>query len=101
MLAELQDTLTHPDGVVMRARRGRPTGAGRRAALLDWDSQFFGVPMGRIEYVLRASDAALLPRRSTPPSTTLRARGVRHVSARVDVADIEHGGGRSSRAASA
>ena len=84
MLAEIMATLEHPDGIVLH-------GAGIGivvARALDWDSRFFGVRMGRIEYVLTAD------RRQTrllvaAALDALRARGVSHVSARADVADIE------------
>jgi len=55
---------------------------------LSWDSSYFGIPMGRIEYILgdrgttaaAALDACL---------DSLRTSGIRHVSVRVDVADLE------------
>jgi hypothetical protein len=55
---------------------------------LSWDSSFFGLPMARIDYIFgdrgptaaAALDACL---------DALRSSGMRHVSVRVDVADIE------------
>src|SRR4029453_9160004 len=51
MLAEVQSTLDHPDGIVVVADGGDAQAAaiGRR---LEWDSQFFNVSMGRIDYLL-------------------------------------------------
>lgn len=87
MTAEIADTLGHTDGVVLHASR-----AGAQAAVvaraLAWESQFFGVPMGRIEYLL-ATDRSLLADVLAAGLEQLRARGVRHVSVRLDVADIE------------
>ena len=86
MLAEIEHTLGHPGGVVLEARDGDRR-AIAVARLLDWDSAFFAVPMGRIEYVL-ASDAEMLSAIVPPTLAALAERGVQHVSARVDVADV-------------
>jgi hypothetical protein len=86
LLAEMSGTAAHHDGLVLHANTGNDSAliAGRRLA---WDSDFFGVPMARIDYAfgsspdpLRAVLAAAVER--------FRERGVRHVSARADVADI-------------
>lgn len=86
MMAEIAATAAHGDGIVLRGgcEAGEAFVSARRLA---WDSTFFGVPMGRIEYLAGpasaagpALDAAL---------GELTTRGVQHVSARVDVADIE------------
>jgi hypothetical protein len=55
---------------------------------LSWDSSFFGIPMARIEYIFgdRGSAAAAA---LDACLDSLRATGIRHVSVRVDVADIE------------
>ena len=87
MLAEIGGTLRHADGIVSLVER-HGASAIAVARVLEWDSGFFGVPMGRIEYVL-ASDAALTAAALETAVDELRARGVRHISARVDVADIE------------
>ena len=86
MLAEIEQTLTHPAGIALETRDGdrRAVAIGR---VLDWDSSFFGVPMGRIEYVL-ASDPVMLSTVVPPTLAALAERGVQHLSARVDVADV-------------
>jgi hypothetical protein len=85
--AEIAETLAHPGGIVMAL--GEPDLRGLAVArVLDWETAFFGVPMGRIEQVLRA-DAEALPETIGRAVDTLRARQVRHISARVDVEDIE------------
>lgn len=87
MLAEIDETLAHPGGVVwlLREDAGEALAVSR---VLDWDSRFFGVPMGRLEYLI-ASDRSLVPAAIELAVEGLRERGVQHVSARVDVADIE------------
>jgi L-amino acid N-acyltransferase YncA len=87
MLAEIGGTLRHAEGIVALLE-GDGTGALSVARALDWDSRFFGVPMGRIEYLL-APNATLTAAALKAAVEDLRGRGVRHVSARVDVADIE------------
>lgn len=87
MLAEIADTLSHTDGVVSW-RDDEGVAAASVARVLEWDSRFFDVPMGRIEYVL-ASDRLVMSRALEQAVAALRERGVRHISARVDVADVE------------
>lgn len=60
------------------------------ARALPWDSQFFAVPMGRIDYVL-ASDGATVEHIESVVADSLAAArdaGLRHLAARVDVADL-------------
>jgi len=72
------------------------TGDGDQAVLalgrpLEWDSAFFGVPMARLDLLLRgpgASTAALAAVVSAALAHC-RAQGVRHVATRVDVADMK------------
>jgi hypothetical protein len=84
MVAEIAQTLAHPDGLVLASDDGSAVAAGRQLA---WDTSFFGVAMGRIEYVL-ASDGAQRAALIEELVASLSAAGVHHVSARVDVADI-------------
>ncbi len=58
---------------------------------LAWDSTFFGVPMARIDWLLRGPAA---PRQLlTPVIDALldecRARGILHLTAKLDIADME------------
>ena len=89
---------------------GDPGGFGRAAGVgadrvavvgrtLSWDTQFFGVPMGRIDYVLcglHAPDAALDAALDASLDAA-RATGLRHLTARVDVADLRTMGRLESR----
>lgn len=83
---EVESLLAEPGGAV-----ALDSGGAARAAVLArrlaWDSEFFGVPMGRIDLVLGdddgARDAAL---RSSLEA--LRHGGVLHVSARIDAGDL-------------
>ena len=56
---------------------------------LPWDSEFFGISMGQIDYLLRteAAGRSLLAEALLACHENFRARGVRHVTVRVDVAD--------------
>ncbi|MCC7125114.1 MAG: hypothetical protein IT178_09705 [Acidobacteria bacterium] len=57
---------------------------------LPWDTAFFGVPMARLDYLLRG-DAATPGHIEAVVRAAVeewRARGVRHVTAKVDVADM-------------
>ncbi len=57
---------------------------------LPWDSQFFGVAMGRLDYVL-AGPAATVEHLEAAVGRTIaaaRAEGLQHLAARVDVADL-------------
>jgi len=87
MMAEITDTITRREGVVLHLR-GDEADAVVVARALEWETEFFGIPMGRIEYLL-ASDRSVLPNALERAVDALRERGVRHVSLRVDVADIE------------
>ncbi|MGE0359760.1 MAG: hypothetical protein AB7H93_21305 [Vicinamibacterales bacterium] len=57
---------------------------------LPWDSQFFGVPMGRLDYVLATAEATTDHLEAALAGTLQAARdaGLRHLAARVDVADL-------------
>lgn len=70
-------------------------GAGQSAAIalirpLAWDTHFFGIPMARLDVLLRGADAgpdALAAAVGTVIEHA-RAAGVRHVTARADVEDM-------------
>ena len=87
MLAEIAESLKHPDGIVSWLQDDEAEAAAV-TRVLEWDSRFFGVAMGRIEYVL-GPDRRLASRAVEQAIEGLRERGVRHISARVDVADVE------------
>jgi hypothetical protein len=87
MMAEIDSTAQHADGIVLHvSKNGGEAVVAARA--LSWDSAFFGLPMGRIEYLF-GSNPSLLPSLLEAALDALKKRGVRHVSARADVADIE------------
>jgi len=73
--------LVHPDAGVPAAAVVRP---------VAWDSAFFGVPMARL-FLLRgdAFDATVVRALLDESLRQCRDRGIRHVSARIDVADAE------------
>jgi hypothetical protein len=58
---------------------------------LAWDSEFFRVPMGRLDYLLRgrSADRATLARVVRGALDAFRASGLEHITARVDVADAD------------
>ncbi len=58
---------------------------------LPWDTAFFGVPMARLDYLLRgdAATSAHLEAAVRAAVEEWRGCGVRHLTARVDVADME------------
>jgi len=58
---------------------------------LEWDTRFFGVPMARIDWLLRGPSAsvAALTEAIQASLDRLRETGIRHIAARVDVADMD------------
>ena len=88
--AEIDQALaTESAGAVLAA------GEGQAACVfqpLAWDSAFFGLPMGRILYVLRSEEATPKALESAVAACleACRAAGLWHVAARVDVSDV-HG----------
>jgi hypothetical protein len=58
---------------------------------LSWDSEFFGVPMGRVDYLLRAGEdpRGAMAAAVAAGSEESRRRGIHHLAARVDVADMD------------
>ncbi len=87
MLAEIGATLEHSDGIVLHVASGdgQSVAVGRSLA---WDSAFFGLPMARLDYLLASEREHVQPALASVIGE-MRARGIRHVSARADVADIE------------
>jgi hypothetical protein len=58
---------------------------------LPWDSEFFELSMGRVEYLLRAGEDSRDAMRAVTASCAdvCRTNGIRHLSARVDAADMD------------
>ena len=58
---------------------------------LAWDSEWFGVPMARLDYILRSEDAGreTLSEAVAAALDHCRTAGVKHVTARLDVADTD------------
>jgi hypothetical protein len=56
-----------------------------------WDSEFFGVPMGRIDYVLRSATATYRVVRRAVEAALQRFREIpiKHIASKVDVADTD------------
>lgn len=57
---------------------------------LPWDSEFFGVPMGRLDYILHDGDQspAAIDAALSASAEACRADGIRHLTARADVSDV-------------
>ena len=87
MMAEIAATLAHPDGVVLHVGSGDGQAAVVGRALA-WDSAFFDLPMARLDYLLASGHGGATVA-LTAVLDTFRAGGIRHVTARADVADIE------------
>jgi hypothetical protein len=87
--AEIDATLAVA-GEFSRALEGeRPAAVIARP--LAWDSAFFDVPMGRLDYVLPAPETTRLERAALIGAVcdAARASGLKHLTARVDVADLD------------
>jgi L-amino acid N-acyltransferase YncA len=93
-------------GAILKAEVGRSLSAVGRVAIvagegdaallgvcraLDWDTGFFGVPMGRLELLLRGPDCGrdTVTNAVTSLVEQARAQGLRHLTAKVDVADMQ------------
>ena len=88
LCAELDRAMAGPDSVTTVAGSGNAE-AVAVCRLLPWDSQFFGVRMARLDYVLRAGagDRTAIGDAVAAAVEWCRAKGVQHVAARLDVAD--------------
>jgi hypothetical protein len=78
-------------GEFSRVVAGESPRAAVVARPLAWDSAFFGVPMARIDYVLASADATREDRIEVILAACAAARsaGIKHLTARVDVADLD------------
>jgi len=90
LLAEVDATLAIA-GEFSRWADGERPRAAAIARPLTWDSAYFGVPMGRLDYVLTTPEAKAADRRLVVAAACAAARetGLRHLTARVDVGDLE------------
>ena len=87
MMAEIAGTAAHHDGAVLHA--STETGEGMAVVRrLPWDTAFFQIPMGRIEYIIATDRRVLVPLVEAAVDQ-LRDAGARHISARADVADVD------------
>ena len=88
--AEVGSVLDSPDGRVLVAGEAGPPHVALVFRRLPWDSGFFGVSMGRIEYVLRADEnREALDGILDGCEAWCRREGIQHVSARLDVGDTD------------
>lgn len=86
--AELRAAFEHAGGFGVRA--GVPLHAAAIVRPLPWDSGFFELPMARLSLIHDGdADRAALHRVVASAVNACRARGVLHLSVRVDVADAE------------
>ena len=74
--------LRHEDGDAVAVALSRP---------LEWDSAFFGIPMARLSWLLRGPAASVDVLTAVVRDTleSLRQAGIRHVTAKLDVADMQ------------
>ncbi|MCC6991353.1 MAG: hypothetical protein IT181_20275 [Acidobacteria bacterium] len=88
--AEVGSALVVPDEF-SRVTAGDDARAAVVARPLAWDSSFFGLPMAHIDYVLAAPTATRDDRAAVigAACAAARAAGVKHLTARVDVADLD------------
>jgi hypothetical protein len=88
--AEIERVFAADNSGVLMARDA--TGSAAIAfRSLPWDSEFFGLSMGRVEYLLRAGEDSRAAMRAVAGACAdvCRTHGIRHLSARVDAADLD------------
>jgi len=90
LLREVDATLS-VTGEFSRATGDVTLRAAAIARPLTWDTTYFGLPMGRLDYVLSTPDSTAEDRRAVVVAAcdAARAAGLRHLTARVDVGDLE------------
>jgi L-amino acid N-acyltransferase YncA len=87
--AELQGALASTGGFGVAAG-GEPAAAAAIVKPLPWDSAFFDLPMARMTLLHDGMrDRGALRRLLDDALAACRARGLKHLSARIDVADAE------------
>ena len=87
--SEIDEALRSPGGAAVRVSGNADVATVFQA--LPWDSTFFGIPMGRILYVLRSDNARRddLQQAISACLEQCRSAGILHVAARIDVADAD------------
>ena len=87
--AEVDRALSAAGHVAVVAGDGEGTVLGL-CRPLAWDTAFFGVPMGRLDLLLRgpACDPGTVSDAVTSLLQRCRAQGIRHLTAKVDIADM-------------
>lgn len=88
--AEVDRALSAPDRSAIVSGEGDTAVLGVCRAL-PWDTGFFGVPMGRLDLLLRGPDGDLDTLAATVEALLQQARalGLRHLAAKVDIADMQ------------
>jgi hypothetical protein len=87
--ADIRRHLESPGGTVFRVDDEAQTLAAVVYRDLDWETGFFGIPMGRLDYPLRLEGSERALELAVDASLEhCRGKGIHHVAARVDVADI-------------
>jgi hypothetical protein len=89
LVEDVAATVNHRDGAGVVAAHGDAQALVTWRRLV-WDTNFFGLPMARIDHIIGATldDASAAGDAVAACLEALRAEGVRHVSVRVDAADI-------------
>ncbi len=90
LVADVEATLA-ARGEFSHSAGGDEPRAAAIARPLEWDSAYFGLPMGRIDYLLTTGEATVADRRAviTAACESARQAGLQHLTARVDVGDLE------------
>jgi hypothetical protein len=86
--AEIESALTHPRATGLLVEEREDARAAIIVRPLDWETSFFGIPMGRVEHLFSSTPALTAPALKAGLEA-LCASGIRHVTLRLDVADVE------------
>ena len=88
--AEVDRVLSAPDHLAVVSGEGDAAVVAVGRALA-WDSSFFGVPMGRLDLLLRGpvGDHGTVSAAVDALLQQARAMGLRHLTAKVDIADMQ------------
>jgi hypothetical protein len=88
--AEVDRALSADDRVAMVAGEGEAAVLGV-CRPMAWDTAFFGMPMGRVDVLLRGPECgqATVSIAVTSLLESARAQGIKHLTAKVDIADMQ------------